>query len=100
LSFATLREVARLKEFALEDRVSFSPIMALAPHAEYVVAGMFVFRGFQLLVYLEPEGAQDLTGIYFKGEHLQETSLMFQTLTANIKIGKYLSHAVKIVRKP
>jgi hypothetical protein len=87
-------------EFALEGRVSFSPIMARAPHGEYVVAGIFVFRGFQFLVYLEPEGPQDLTGIYFKGEHLRGTSLMFQTLTANIKIGQHLSHAVKIVRKP
>jgi hypothetical protein len=33
-------------EFALEDRVSFSPIMARAPHGECVVAGIFVFRGF------------------------------------------------------
>ena len=87
-------------EFALEDRVSFSPIMSRAPHGEYVVAGIFVFRGFQFLLYLEPEGPQDLTGIYFKGQHLRGTSLMFQTLTANIKIGKHLSHAVKIVRKP
>ncbi len=87
-------------ELALEDRVSFSPIMARVPHGEHVVAGIFVFRGFQFLLYLEPEGPQDLTGIYFKGEHLRGTSLMFQTLTANIKIGKHLSHAVKIIRTP
>ena len=87
-------------ESALEDRVSFSPIMAPAPHGEYLAAGIFEFRGLQFLVYLEPEGPQDLTGIYFKGEHLVGTSLMFQTLTANIRIGKHVSHAVKIFRKP
>jgi hypothetical protein len=83
---------------AMEDRVSFSPIMQRAPHGEYVVAGIFLFRGFQFLLYLAPEGPQDLTGIYFKGQHLKGTGLMFQTLTANIKVGKHLSHAVKIVR--
>jgi len=87
-------------EITLEDRVSFSPIMARARHGEYVVAGIFVFGGFQFLLYLEPEGPQDLTGIYFKGQHLRGTSLMFQTLTANIKIGKHLSHLVRIVRRP
>ncbi len=85
-------------QFDLEDRVSFSPIMQRAPHGEYVAAGIFVFRGFQFLLHLEPEGPQDLTGIYFKGQHLKGTSLMFQTLTANITVGKHLSHAVKIVR--
>jgi hypothetical protein len=54
-------------EVTLEDRVSFSPIMARAPHGEYVVAGIFVFRGFKFLLYLEPEGPQDMTGLHFKG---------------------------------
>lgn len=86
-------------DIAMEDRVSFSPIMQRAPHGEFVVAGIFLFRGFQFLLYLEPDGPQDLTGIYFKGQHLKGTGLMFQTLTANIKVGKHLSHAVKIVRQ-
>lgn len=86
-------------EVAMEDRVSFSPIMARTGSGDFVLAGIFLFRGFQFLLYLEPEGPQDLTGIYFKGEHLRGIGLMFQTLTANIKIGKHLSHAVRIVRK-
>jgi hypothetical protein len=85
-------------QFTLEDRVSFSPIMARASQGEYVVAGLFLFRGFQFLLYLEPEGPQDMTGLSFKGEDLTRTSLMFQTLTANIRVGKYLSHVIKIVR--
>jgi len=85
-------------QFTLEDRVSFSPITARAPQGEYVVAGLFLFRGFQFLLYLEPEGPQDMTGLSFKGEDMSRASLMFQTLTANIKVGNYLSHVIKIVR--
>jgi hypothetical protein len=85
-------------EYILEDRVSFSPIMWRGIHGEYVVAGIFVFRGFQFLLYLEPEGPQHMRRLYFKGEHLGEASLLYQKMTANIKIGKYLSHVVRIVR--
>jgi hypothetical protein len=86
------------KEFTLEDRVSFSPIMSRSPHGEYVVAGVFLFRGFQFLLYLEPEGPQDLRGLSFKGESLEGAGLMYQTLKVNIQIGKYVSHVVKITR--
>lgn len=75
---------------AMEDRVSFSPIMQRAPRREYVVGGIFLFRGFEFLLYLEPEGPQDLTGIYFRGQHLKGTGLMFQTLAANIRVGKHV----------
>ena len=85
-------------QFTLEDRVSFSPIMARAPQGEYVVAGVFLFRGFQFLLYLEPEGPQDMRGLSFKGENLANATLLFQTLNLNIKVGKYLFHIVKVTR--
>jgi hypothetical protein len=39
-----------------------------------------------------------MTGLSFKGEDISRASLMFQTLIANIEVGKYLSHVVTIVR--
>lgn len=79
----------------LEDRISFGAIMG---PGKQVVAGLFTFRGFQFLLYLDPEGPTDLRGLFFNGEHLAATELLFQTLTLRIQIGKHISHIVKIVR--
>jgi hypothetical protein len=80
-------------EVTLEDRVSFSPVMG---SGRQVMAGLFIFRGFTFLLYLEPEGPQDMRGIFFKGEHLVNTTLLFQKVTWNFKVGQYLSHVVKV----
>lgn len=80
---------------ALEERVCFD---ALLNRDHKVVGALFRFRGMTFLLSLEPEGVDSLRGISFKGEDLSHAGLIFQTLNLNMKVGKYLSHVLRIQR--
>ena len=62
-------------------------------------AGIFAFRGVTFLLGLQPEGAENLRGSFWKGEDLGRASLLFQTLNLNVKVAKYLSQVLEVQRR-
>lgn len=63
----------------------------------HIEAGLFVFMGLHLLLFLEPEGPPEpLTGIYLNGSHLGDSKLTFHNTEMKLLLGKYPSHRVLI----
>ena len=76
----------------LNETFKFSPLVKDRHHIE---GGLFVFRGFSLLLFLEEEGAPaPLTGIRLEGEDLGDCQLNFHNETMKVKVGKYVSHVL------
>jgi hypothetical protein len=76
-----------------DDSVKFAPLIK---DQSYIAGGLFSFRGFIFLLFLEPEGlAQPLIGLSFDGEDLGQCQINFHNKQARAVVGKYLSHVVQ-----
>jgi hypothetical protein len=77
-----------------DDTVGFSPLIKDGVRIE---GGLFLFRGFCFLLFLEPEGPPDpLTGIDFAGEDLGHAQLNFHNRQINEDVGKFRSQVLTI----
>jgi hypothetical protein len=76
-----------------QDTVQFGPLFKNNLNVE---AGIFSFRGWTFLLYLEDEGPPEpLSGIYVNGEDLGDSVLAFHGKQLNFKIGRFVSHRMK-----
>lgn len=75
-----------------DDTVKFAPL--LMDNAS-VSGGLFSFRGFRFLLFLEPEGLVRLpSGVGLEGEDWAISQLNFHNHEMRGTVGKYLSHVV------
>ncbi|HLK67429.1 MAG TPA: hypothetical protein VKU19_28530 [Bryobacteraceae bacterium] len=76
------------------DTNKFLPLIKSGHHIE---GGVFVFRGQQFLLFLEPEGPpHPLPEIHFENENLSQCILCFHDTNIQIKEGKHLSQVLTI----
>lgn len=77
-----------------DDTVKFAP---LTQQTAYVAGGLFSFRGFRYLLFLEPEGLTQLpSGIGLPGENWGGWQLNFHNEEMRETAGKYLSQVVLV----
>jgi hypothetical protein len=78
-----------------KDTVQFAPL--IKKPKGHVAGGLFSFRGFRFLLFLEPEGIKQLpSGVGFPGEDWGISQLNFHNEQMRAKVGKYLSHVTEI----
>jgi hypothetical protein len=76
------------------DAIEFTPLIQ---NGLYIEGGLFTFRGYMLLLYLEPEGPPEpLSGLVFNGEDLGMARLNFHNEEINFTGGNYLSQVVRL----
>jgi hypothetical protein len=71
-----------------EDRVGFRPLSKQLGNIE---GGFFSIRGLSFLLYLEPEGPPNLTGVQVFGENLGNAMVNHRMREIKVMNGKYLS---------
>jgi hypothetical protein len=78
-------------ESVLEEMVAFMPLIS---NADAVQAGMFMFYGIMLMIYLEEEGPdpEALRGSSFNGVSLGKALITQHEPQYKVMVGKYLSH--------
>jgi hypothetical protein len=77
-------------QFSSDEKVEFMPLFKNNLNVE---AGIFTFRGWMLMIFLEEEGPPEpLTGIFMNAVHLGEANLSFHGDRLNMNVGKYASH--------
>jgi hypothetical protein len=76
------------------DKVEFSPLIK---EQNYIAGGLFSFRGFRFLLFLDPEGPPErLTGIGFPGDDWSNSQLNYHNKKIKFTLGKYLSQVMEI----
>jgi hypothetical protein len=76
----------------MTDVVGFAPLIKDGHHLE---GGIFVFRGQEMLLFLEPDGPPPrLEGPMFNGGQLRDYQILFHIPRFNMKLGRYLSQVV------
>ena len=76
------------------DKVGFAPLIK---ENNYIDGGLFSFRGFRFLLFLDAEGPPErLTGIGFPGDDWSNSQLNYHNKKINFTLGKYLSQVVEI----
>ena len=77
-----------------DDTLLFSPLVKDTRHIE---GGLFLFRGFRFLLFLEPDRPpQPLTGVSLNGEDWGQCQFNFHNQEIREFIGKYLSQIATI----
>lgn len=92
---AGLYSVVRVgMEVKLEDRVQVLPL----DRNGRVEGGLFTFRGFTFLLFLESDGPpQPITGLVMNGEDIGNAQLLLHNKEFKCTLGRYLSQSVKII---
>lgn len=76
-----------------DDTVGFAPLIKQANRR--IEGGLFTFRGYRFLLFLEPEGPpQPLSGVYFGGEDVGHSHLNFHLDYINEDLGKFRSQVI------
>lgn len=77
-----------------EDALTFAPLLK---DGSVIEGGLFVFRGQQMLLFLEPGGAPpNLSGLQWNGEDLGNCQFNFHNTKITVKQGKHISQVLKI----
>jgi hypothetical protein len=76
------------------DKLIFAPLIK---NEDYIAGGLFSFRGFRFLLFLDSEGPPErLTGIGFPGDDWSNSQLNYHNQKFKLVLGKYLSQLVNI----
>lgn len=77
------------------DRVIFAPLIK---QEEYIIGGLFSFRGSRFILFLDPEGppTKRPLGIGFPGDDWSNSHLNYHIEKIRLIQGKYLSQVIEI----
>lgn len=82
------------QQVSTDETVGFAPLIK---DSAYIAGGCFWFRGYRLLLYLEPAGPPErLTGIVVNGEDLGNSQLNYHNRRIDFLQGRHVSQVVHV----